>query len=78
MTRAALADIVAIPSEPPNVIAVKPNNPHSALSRLQQGRGRYVPGRDKPLTSNPPHPFIKQVDDELVLPDASSRAQLNT
>ena len=33
----------------------------------RQGRGRYVPGRDKPLTTNPPHPFIKQVDDELVL-----------
>jgi len=26
-----------------------------------------VPGRDKPLTTNPPHPLIKQVDDELVL-----------
>jgi Phage integrase, N-terminal SAM-like domain len=66
-TRAALADIVAIPSEPPNIIAVKPKNPHPALPRLRQERGRYVPGRDKPLTTNPPHPFIKQVDDELVL-----------
>jgi site-specific recombinase XerD len=26
-----------------------------------------VAGRDKPLTLNPPHPLIKQADDELVL-----------
>jgi len=42
-----------------------PALPHRKPRRQQ--RGRYVPGRDKPLTTNPPHPLIKQVDDELVL-----------
>ncbi len=66
-TRAALAEIVALPpSPPPQMIAVRPKDPHPSPLPTRE-RGRYVPGKDKPLTLNPPHPFIKQVDDELVL-----------
>jgi hypothetical protein len=64
-TRAALAEIVAMPSSPlPPTIAVKPKTPAPLPKKPYK---RYIPGRDKPLTTNPPHPFIKQVDDELVL-----------
>lgn len=63
-TRAALAEIVAMPPAPPNVIAVKPK---PANASPKSARHRYVAGRDKPLTTHPPHPLIKQVDDELVL-----------
>ncbi len=63
-TRAALAEIVAMPSSPPNVIAVKPK---PANAPPKPARHRYVAGRDKPLTTHPPHSLIKQVDDELVL-----------
>ncbi len=64
-THAALAEIVTMPSRTfAQTIAVAPkagqhisNKPHA----------RYVPGKSKPLTTNPPHPLIKQVDDELVL-----------
>lgn len=64
-TRAALAEIVAMPpSPPPRMIAVKPKQSNAPATRP---RRPYVPGRDKPLTLNPPHPLIKKVDDELVL-----------
>lgn len=73
-TRAALAEMVAAPPAPlPKMLAVKPPPPQPspvAKDRRQEREkrmGRYVPGKDKPLTTNPPHPFIKQVDDELVL-----------
>jgi site-specific recombinase XerD len=69
-TRAALAEIVARPpAPPPKMLAVKPPLPRpSPVARDQrQGRGKYVAGRDKPLTTAPLHPLIKQVDDELVL-----------
>ncbi len=64
-TRKALAEIVAMPPAPaPSMIAVRPktNAPSSPTPRH-----RYIAGEDKPLTTNPPHPLIKQVDDELVL-----------
>ncbi|MBM3130018.1 MAG: integrase [Chloroflexi bacterium] len=64
-TRRALAEIVALPPAPPApIIAVKPK---VAAPPQKKPHKKYVPGRDKPLTTNPPHPFIKQVDDELVL-----------
>ncbi len=64
-TRKALAEIVALPPAPPTpVIAVKPK---VATPPQKKPYKKYVPGRDKPLTLNPPHPLIKQVDDELVL-----------
>jgi Phage integrase, N-terminal SAM-like domain len=66
-TRAALAEIVAMPpAPPPKMIAVKPKTDAPTAQPLRK-RARYVAGRDKPLTTNPPHPFIKQADDELVL-----------
>lgn len=66
-TRAALAEIVAMqPAPPPKMLAVKPKTDAPIAQPLRK-RARYVAGRDKPLTTNPPHPFIKQVDDELVL-----------
>ncbi len=64
-TRGALAAIVALPpAPPPQMLAVKPkvNDPPP-----KKPHKRYMPGRDKPLTTNPPHPLIKKVDDELVL-----------
>lgn len=64
-TRAALAEIVALPPSPlPKLLAVKPKQSDVSVTR---SRRPYVPGRDKPLTTNPPHPLIKKVDDELVL-----------
>ncbi len=67
VTRQALAEIVALPpAPPPKMLAVKPKDPH-ATPAPQAKRKKYVPGRDKPLTTNPPHPLIKLVDDELVL-----------
>ena len=53
-------------SNTPKMLAVKPKDP--AVAHMPKGtRTRYVPGRDKPLTLNPPHPLIKKVDDELAL-----------
>ncbi|MBI4787484.1 MAG: tyrosine-type recombinase/integrase [Chloroflexi bacterium] len=75
-TRKALAEIVALPpAPPPKMLAVRPKDPHPdpppfakpANRGGRKGGGRYVAGRDKPLTMNPPHPLIKRVDDELVL-----------
>jgi site-specific recombinase XerD len=67
VTRKALAEMVAAPpAPPPKFIAVKPKDPNVAAAP-QEKRKRYVPGRDKPLTTNPPHPLIKRVDNELVL-----------
>jgi integrase/recombinase XerD len=64
-TPETLAEIVAMPpSPPPKLIAVKPKADSPAPKKPYK---RYVAGRDKPLTTNPPHPPIKQVDDELVL-----------
>ena len=64
-TRAALAEIVALPpAPPPKMLAVKPK---TDAQPSRKPRGRYVSGREKPLTLNLPHPLIKQVDDELVL-----------
>lgn len=64
-TRKALAEIVAMPPAPPlPMIVVKPKANAPASKKPYH---RYIPGRDKPLTTNPPHPCIKQVDDELVL-----------
>jgi len=62
-TRAVLAEIVARPSEAPvEEIAVAPK---SGGQPARKPRAARVPG--KPLTTNPPHPLIKAVDDELVL-----------
>jgi hypothetical protein len=64
-TRAALAEIVALPpAPPPKMIAVKPKQPGTLSNKP---RHRYTAGEDRPLTTNPPHPLIKQADDELVL-----------
>ncbi len=64
-TRAALAEIVVMPPvQATPVLAVTPKH-SDAASRHQLHC--YVAGRDKALTENPPHPVIKQVDDELVL-----------
>lgn len=67
-TRQALAEIVAMPpSPPPKMIAVRPKVNDAPTPASRKPYHRYIPGKDKPLTTNPPHPFIKQVDDELVL-----------
>jgi hypothetical protein len=67
-TRRAVADMVASPPGPPaQTIAVRPKSPHPEAALRTGGGKRYIPGKDKPLTTNPPHPFIEQVDDELVL-----------
>jgi len=64
-TRNALAEIVAMPpSPPPPMIAVRPKT-NAPLP--PKPKHRYIAGEDKPLTTNPPHPLIKKVDDELVL-----------
>lgn len=61
--RAVLAGIVARPSEAPvEEIAVASK---SGRGPARKPRATRVPG--KPLTTNPPHPLIKTVDDELVL-----------
>lgn len=52
------------PAPPPQMIAVKPKQ---ANTQTRKPNKHYVAGKDKPLTTNPPHPLIKQVDDELVL-----------
>ena len=66
-TRAALGEIFALPpAPPPKMLAVKPKT-DAPTAQLLRKRARYVAGKDKPLTTNPPHPLIKQVDDELVL-----------
>jgi site-specific recombinase XerD len=67
-TRKILAEIVAMPpSPPPKMIAVRPKVNDAPAPASRKPYHRYIPGKDKPLTTNPPHPFIKQVDDELVL-----------
>lgn len=64
-TRAALAEIVALPpAAPPPTIAVKPKQSDVPSPKPHH---RYIDGKDKPLTTNPPHPLIKKADDELVL-----------
>jgi site-specific recombinase XerD len=64
-TRAALAELVALPpARPPPLLVVKPKINAPVPKKPYK---RYIPGRDKPLTTNPPHPLIKRVDDELVL-----------
>lgn len=61
--RAKLAAVLAAPSKATGEwIAVKPK---PDAPRLAQERAAAVPG--KPLTTNPPHPLLKAVDDELVL-----------
>jgi hypothetical protein len=65
-TRKILAEIIAMPpAPPPKMIAVRPKV--DGAPPTKKPYHRYIPGKDKPLTTNPPHPFIKQVDDELVL-----------
>ncbi len=62
-TRAALAEIVVTPPKAPvETITVAPK---SGAEPPRKPRAPFVPG--KPLTTNPPHPLIKAVDDELVL-----------
>ena len=52
-TRAALAEIVAAPpAPPPKMLGVKPKTNAPAP---RKPRTRYVAGRNKPLTTNPPH-----------------------
>ena len=46
------------------MIAVKPKQPGTPSNKP---RHRYIAGEGKPLTTHPPHPLIKRVDDELVL-----------
>jgi hypothetical protein len=61
----ALAEIFAAP--PPRSagewIGVAPPKPEA--DKVRKSRARFTPG--KPLTTNPPHPLIRSVDDELVL-----------
>jgi hypothetical protein len=63
--RAALTEIFAAPPPKPagEWIGVAPPKPEKDGAR--KPRAAHVPG--KPLTTNPPHPLIKAVDDELVL-----------
>ena len=62
--RAQLAQVLATPPKPPvEYLTVKPPQPDAVAPR--QKPRPFVPG--KPLTTNPPHPLIKAVDDELVL-----------
>jgi integrase/recombinase XerD len=64
--RARLADLAA---HPPRVerdyISIKPKVGDAPPPRKLHPS--YVAGTSKPLTTNPPDPLIKQVDDELVL-----------
>ncbi len=53
-------------------IEVKPKRKAAEASsvsdqRVRKPREPYVQGKSRPLTTNPPHPLIKAVDDELVL-----------
>jgi site-specific recombinase XerD len=60
--RAALAEIVAAPPKAPvETLTVAPKS----STPPRKPRAQFTPG--KPLTTNPPHPLIKAVDDELVL-----------
>ncbi|MBI4672192.1 MAG: phage integrase N-terminal SAM-like domain-containing protein [Chloroflexi bacterium] len=43
---------------------MKPQQSNAPTGKPQK---HYIAGQDKPLTTNPPHPLIKAVDDELVL-----------
>jgi len=62
--RARLADLLATPPKTTEEwIAVAP--PKSDAKTAAGPRAPFVPG--KSLTTNPPHPLIKAVDDELVL-----------
>jgi len=64
-TRAALAEIVALPpAPPPQVLVVRPKQGNAPTRKPAH---HYSAGKDTPLTTNPPHPLIKDVDDELVL-----------
>ncbi|MCL4393218.1 MAG: hypothetical protein M1482_00070 [Chloroflexi bacterium] len=52
-TRAALAGTGSLPSDsPPEMITVKPMQEIVSSKRMSQ---RYIPGRDQPLTTHPPH-----------------------
>jgi integrase/recombinase XerD len=74
--RARLAELAAHPPKKDlDYLAVKPKDSH-ATSPISQSpnpkararpRTRYVPSKSKPLTTNPPYPLIKAVDDELAL-----------
>ncbi len=64
-TRAALAEIVAM--QPALQLKMLEVRPKRANVPPKPAWHRYVAGRDKPLTTNPPYPLIKQVDDELIL-----------
>jgi hypothetical protein len=71
-TRGMLAEIIEMSATPPSMIAVKPKQSNMPP---RPSRHRYIPGKDMAvakcatvtLTTNPPHPLIKQVDDVLVL-----------
>ena len=62
-TRARLAELFATP--PKTTVNWVTVTPESATPPPPKPRAPFVPG--KPLTTNPPHPLIKAVDDELVL-----------
>lgn len=63
-TRAALAEMIALKSPAPNpILVVAPKR----ADMPRKPSAHCVPGKSKPLTTNPPHPLIRQVDDELVL-----------
>jgi hypothetical protein len=62
-TRAVLAEFVANPPKTTGEAITVASKPGSAPPR--RPRRPSEPG--KPLTTNPPHPLIKAVDDELVL-----------
>jgi hypothetical protein len=49
-TRRALAEMVELPSAPPQTIAVKPKQSNTPP---KPARHRYIAGKDKPLTTNP-------------------------
>ena len=46
------------------MIAVKPKKGSVSSKRRKY---RYIPGRDKSLTANPPLPLLNALDDELLL-----------
>jgi len=62
--RSKLAQVLATPAQTTvEYLTVKPPQPDAVVPRKKSRP--FVPG--KPLTTNPPHPLIKAVDDELVL-----------
>ena len=61
--RAKLAEVLA--TRPETRVEQIEVAPKSAMSPPRKRRAPFTPG--KPLTTNPPHPLIKAVDDELVL-----------